>query len=1449
MLRMPARELMTMRQEFEASPDGLTLEEFVRVFLRRSRSTQQTQLESDESDIDESEDDDAKPLVGRDGRPNLAGVADLCQVFDRIDATATGKVGWEALTRFVIERGMASKVAAKERYRKRANEAVAHRKPGESGPGPLRLARWIPEIEHVCVCVVGAVALHNPFKSGGPCLVYSRELRPWSDESEGKTVDIQGSEHAPTREGSIEALDVIFAPIDDLLIVLASDATLRFFKTSKRSPEASRYVGACRLPQSYARMAWWAGCVFDGPNQGARLLCLAGPHDTIALAVHPYDPSTNRPPLVAVAARLVEQHSDVVTDLLVLHQPEVIFPGFFRHSDDDEEEVTIPRETGVLATASLDRTVCFWELPSCALVSRLAGPHKAGIRSLTYHPRQHLLFSAGFEFWIQAWSVQGDSAIPLFTLDGGHFHALCSIVAAPGDLEFVVSLDEAGRLCWWNASRDCTTQRLCQVFELEKDACVLVTLAGLGISLDTIKYLKAKAGDSSATDDELTAETRLARTVLGFSTNAVTIVCGDKRGNLQFWDASDVRVQEAPPSSLAYSPATHELVSTHGPNLKVWDTRSGALSREFESATHLARVAFDSRGLRLVVADCGGGVEVLRAHDGGRLVALPAHRGEICGLACAGDGVFVTASWDRAVHVYDENEATSRDALLRCVNHAHEADIVAVAMSRDLGLVATAAADTTLRLWDFEDLQLNGVVLATSLVLSMTFVDSFPLLVVCDVDGAVALIEVSTAISARRVSAPQCQAIACFHVPASAECVATATDDTRLLVLMGDSRGRIAAVDIKPVLDAEVTALRDSELRWRRRGYNPRRRLQRDHALTAETTTTTATCAADMTTARDVSLIENRYAWQGHDASVTCLLVVPEVARVVTASADGSIRCWTYDGGDSGVLSLGRSGDTATLRAMAAAAAGGSAMPMRDHTTWRFLDQVHVDAKRRGEHDRAREIIRHIVATKRAERRSDERARELAQARAATSVAVVRSTDARCDNACKRRERNRLFRQLDGETTWTLNAFEQAQREVRGQPPKRKKKRKKQSLLADVEIRRSDPTNWGRQDPNDPTNWGVGSINREKAMYQHLYAEFGSRRAATTNAAVESLGPSAHDAKTIKAMIEPSAFLKEKLAPVAKKRVRRSRPVPAPPPAPQPAPRNVVARPVLVPVVARPSQLPPLDDDMAASVKEKVESWQARVARYAQIFSDESSPRGHVYRAGPQLATSGIFKEPDVERRKHAKPRTRYGPRGCYPTTSITELVSAYRAVLPEDRVVGAPVRFRDLARHRVVADNAYFHDQATDLEARLGAANAKLSLREILRAFFPLLKPGELGTLLKHYMRGDDVDQDHTTELRALFDLFDLGGTGRISVADFRQAVHEGSPAVTMHTWPDLLASLDQVIAARLDAPSTISFHDFTAILDAALKASYRDDDDDERACAAAPCSSMPTHHEDCNY
>ena len=157
---------------------------------------------------------------------------------------------------------------------------------------------------------------------------------------------------------------------DELVIILCSDLTLRFYHCSARaSPndETIKCRGAVRLRDPAFRLAWWAGSVLEGPHEGSRLCFLIGPRkDVDVLCMEPFD-GFNRDIKMPRMARLPSLcgHTDAVMDAIVLDQPREVWVPNSRKE--------MSREVGLLATCSLDKTIRLWHLPSLREVWCLTG--------------------------------------------------------------------------------------------------------------------------------------------------------------------------------------------------------------------------------------------------------------------------------------------------------------------------------------------------------------------------------------------------------------------------------------------------------------------------------------------------------------------------------------------------------------------------------------------------------------------------------------------------------------------------------------------------------------------------------------------------------------------------------------------------------------------------------------------------------------------------------------------------------------------------------------------------------------------------------------------------------------------------------------------------------------------------------------------------------------------
>ncbi|KAH8098431.1 malate dehydrogenase [Aureococcus anophagefferens] len=1291
MMRLPASELMTMREEFEAEEDGLTLDQFVRVMLRRARHTSKRKYEK-------------LARAKRMARRHAPADEEPAPTFESDDSGVGERRGHG-------ERGHPAHGAPRGRRRRRRRRR------------------------------------EQPSASTNP------------DAAPRSTV----------KDAVIECLDVVFAPKDELIIALCSDLTLRFYHMSSRQSvheETVNAKGATRLALPHTRAAWWAGALLEGRHVGARLLFLAGPRATVtALAVRPFDPrprpgadrDKGEPPGVTQLEGL-HGHSDVVSDVVVLEQPRTIVGppasgGAFGADDGD----VLPREVGLLATASMDRTIKLWELPAMVCVSTLEG-HSAGVRSLSYDRAQHVLLSAGFEFGVRAWGVSGHQAFPLFALEGGHATSVRSVCAAPGGSRSAVSLDDDGVLAWWDTSRDSASSasdRLTHAVTLSGDDCAVVVPVGFGVDVEMAQHkqreaararsleldklaqrrqslLDAKGGgsplrpptsgprfESESLETEREAlDAATASAAIAYSTNAISLACGGKRGVLRLLDANDHRDAEAPPTLVAYSPLTHEIVTAHGGAIKCWDVQMGLLKKEHSlgdgpRAADVSGLSFDARGRRLLVADRAGAVGIRRVRDAAPLMSLGRHRAEVAGLVYAPqDRVVVTVGWDRCLHVYDEREENPDDALLRAVANAHAADITGVALSRDTGLIATCDATGGMKLWDFGPGPRRGA--------------------------------------------------------------------GRVLVYTGDSRGDVQIFDIKPRLRAMgVAVVPGGDVRWRKPGYNCRRKLRRDHALSsfgdegdaaprappkrrdsvlAPTDPTeppggAAEAAKRRSKPAFSELTERR--WTAHGGAVTCLLLVEDPPRLLTASADGSaLRVLAAPG----KLTIGER--------MAQTSTGANAAKI-----WRFLGPKDIKRQRTRARDRARDVLRVVFDEKREEDRALAAEEELARAKEETRKAERKKAEAA--KGVKKRKKKKKAPPPPKRDESSVGGGSLETREDDDAEPivldddsvlEANEAKRKQEELVRREIRKNEL----QQDPDDPDNWGIGSRNREQAMYGHLYKELkGRKRVETRNrAAVKPPGTAAHERALVRKLIEPSDFLKKQFGPGpsgAARRLREGR------------------------SIAPLSDLPPLDGqpEVATGVREKLGHWRDRVASRA---TEETSPRATSTRATkaplPRAATEAV-----AAPLRHGH-RQQYGP---YPYANIDRFVGAYKACVAPSQRFGAPVAARAVLDHPVPSE-----------------------LSEVADGF---LARNGVGPWARKAGGGE-----RENELRAIFDLFDVDRAGAVDLRELADAVNEGSSALAGNEdWPALAGALFDHLAAleRRAAPggkARVSFDQFADIVQSAI-------------------------------
>ncbi|KAG5181828.1 hypothetical protein JKP88DRAFT_245988 [Tribonema minus] len=526
------------------------------------------------------------------------------------------------------------------------------------------------------------------------------------------------------------------------------------------------------------------------------------------------------------------KHTDVVLALLAVR-------------DDDVEG------GHCIVSAALDRKVYLWDADKLEYMACKVG-NTAAIKSLSFDPHDNLLVGGGYEGSLLCWDLWGKLGLPLFKLPG---HRVCvTHVACIPRKGRLVSMDEDGRLLLWDCRR---------VFDVT---------------------------------DPRSAEPPLSCALFNATCNSF-VTCN--AGWVTLWDASSgalLRSRQAMDQDITcavWDGCQRKLLLGGGDGaITVYNFLKGTVLRTLPpstaAVTAMAYSSEDKVGTDLTsFGSCGGSPPVVTAG----VAVDPAAVEVLFVLAVIGGKrtrcyVMAVAGWDRRIRVIDEVASERDDPLLRLIDGAHDADMTCLALSHPLGLIATGAADGSLKhycdiwkhtialkllchhdqhhalahfrrqhgmrkdIWDFQFLYLEGDAtpsLAGAEVLCTIFVDPYPLLVAGDSAGFIYLVPVrpwlgGNGAAARDRAALRFQNDTRSGSPTDGAAAVTTLDvhyfadagptigrgirSGRHVLFVGDESGIVRAWDLQPCLQSlGMHAAPEAALPRSKNNYNPRRRL------------------------------------------------------------------------------------------------------------------------------------------------------------------------------------------------------------------------------------------------------------------------------------------------------------------------------------------------------------------------------------------------------------------------------------------------------------------------------------------------------------------------------------------------------------------------------------------------------------------------------------------------
>jgi WD40 repeat protein len=314
-----------------------------------------------------------------------------------------------------------------------------------------------------------------------------------------------------------------------------------------------------------------------------------------------------------------------------------------------------------IVSGSSDKTLQLWDADlGIALGEPLRG-HINAVQSVAFSPDGKRIVSGSSDKTLQLWDAGLGVALgePL----RGHINAVQSVAFSP-DGKRIVSGSSDSTLRLWDADK--------------------------GVALG----------------EPLRGHTDGVMSV-AFRPDGKRIVSGSSDNTLRLWDADRGVAQSEPLRghtngvlSVAFDPEGKRIVSGSLDNtLRLWDAESGAELRELSGHTNtVLSVAFSPDGTRIL---SGSADNTLRIWDAQKGVALgeplSGHTNTVLSVTFNRDGKrILSGSADNTLRIWDAQQGVVLGEPLR----GHLSAVLSVAFSPDSKRIVSGGADNTLRLWD-----------------------------------------------------------------------------------------------------------------------------------------------------------------------------------------------------------------------------------------------------------------------------------------------------------------------------------------------------------------------------------------------------------------------------------------------------------------------------------------------------------------------------------------------------------------------------------------------------------------------------------------------------------------------------------------------------------------------------------------------------------------------------
>jgi hypothetical protein len=398
MLKVPASRLVDLREAFEEEENGLDIIQFLESFTNNM-------------DLD-----DEKAL--------LKILPDLVDFFELVDINGDAHMEWSEFVMFVIEQVVQEmSFAVVEKL-----EIVDHQ---FVQPTSSRLVvvscKYIHEFQRLFIGVNNEIQLFG-IDELSSCWIttgftYKLIDRDAVCNSKKALEERNGTRLKPGEKKVIDAIDMVYLGSKDILFVLRSDLSvdfLRFMSRTKLLPETISLLGFFTFPSPFSRIQ-----IRDIPREPFKLFAIAASSSDIFCWEIKVSKDVSTVDLVN--HQLIEKHTDVVRDILVIHN----------------------NLYNLFVSGGMDGKIHIFDLISLRYRGTRTG-FASGVNCLAYDGKS-LLLGGSFDNTIIAWDLNAEIDKPLFSL-WGHSSPVTQIVGL-GDCERAISLDLNGIMYLWDTCK------------------------------------------------------------------------------------------------------------------------------------------------------------------------------------------------------------------------------------------------------------------------------------------------------------------------------------------------------------------------------------------------------------------------------------------------------------------------------------------------------------------------------------------------------------------------------------------------------------------------------------------------------------------------------------------------------------------------------------------------------------------------------------------------------------------------------------------------------------------------------------------------------------------------------------------------------------------------------------------------------------------------------------